>query len=157
MGQMKIRIITVIAALILVIGFAFYHYVNSRINNAFTPTITKEVVKSDVLDESLYLMSKSWGMTDDKQIIVLSNSEETNFDPKSKNEYVFSGLSVFFYEIKTDTLKIYIEKKSPMPINFKTKFKIEQHELENSDLMRLYKTHKEKGIKMFGSSASAGL
>jgi hypothetical protein len=150
----KIIIATIV---VLVVAFAFFIYIDKRTTNAFSPTITKEIIVSKELGEVLYLKGKAWGVTDDRQIIVLSKSEENNFDVSSKDEYIFKGVSVLFYEVQGDTLRIYIEEISPVPDNFNTGFKIEQHKLENPELMQLYKTYKKKGIKKFGSSLPSDL
>jgi hypothetical protein len=114
--------------------------------------IASIAILSKKLDEVLYLKGKAWGVTDDKQVIVLSKSEENNFDVSPNDAYIFKGLSVLFYEVQGDTLRIYLEEMSPVPYNFKTGFKIEQHQLANPELMQLYKTYQQKGIKKFGSS-----
>lgn len=144
--------VIIASVVILVVSVFIFIYLDKRFTDAFSPTITKEVITSEKLDEVLYLKGKAWGVTDDKQVIVLSKSEENNFDVSSNDTYIFKGLSVFFYEVRGDTLRIYLEEMSSVPDNFKTEFKIEQYQLANPELMKLYKTYKQKGIKKFGSS-----
>ncbi len=144
----KVIIATVV---VLVLTFVLFVYVDNKTTNVFSSTITKEVIASKKFNEVLYLKGKAWGVTDDKQVIVLSKSEDDNFDVSPNEEYIFKGVSVLFYEVQGDTLRIYIEKKSLVPDNFITGFKIEQHQLANPELMHLYKTYKQKGIKKFGS------
>ncbi len=145
----RVIIATVVGIVVTVV---FFIYFDKRTTNAFSPTIIKETITSEKLDEVLYLKGKTWGVTDDKQIIVLSKSEDNNFDVSPSDEYIFKGVSALFYEVQGDTLRIYLDEMSPVPGNFKTGFKIEQHQLENPELMQLYKTYKQKGIRKFGSS-----
>lgn len=144
--------VVIASVVILVVAVFVFIYLDKKSTSAFSPTITQEIIVSNKLDEVLYLKGKAWGVTDDKQVIVLSNSEEHNFDVSPNDAYIFKGLSVLFYEVQDDTLRIYLEEMSPVPSNFKTGFKIEQRQLENRELMQLYKTYKQRGIKKFGSS-----
>lgn len=98
-------------------------------------------------NDTLYFKLKAWGIQGNKLICALSKSSLDNFD--SKEDYIFNRSPVF-YKTSADTLKIYCYKKAEIPLAFKTKIKIVQIELDNSQMIELisYKQYKKEGYQV---------
>lgn len=86
-------------------------------------------------------------MTGDHQVIVISENPSDSFQGDNSTDYIYEGLTPFFYKQNGDTLKVYVTKKSPTPGSFKSGIVIDQVELNNAELMNLYDDYKEKGLK----------
>ena len=110
---------------------------NSSANETFNTT----EVRSNKIDEVLYINTLNWGLTNDSQITLISSS---NLKPvirtKESDEYfLFKGLEPFLYRQSNDSLFLYSQTPIQTPKNFKSKWKIIKHVVENSFLMTLHK------------------
>jgi len=125
-------LIIILLVVITIIGFVFYKQIPDMkpIYN-----IDKLVISSG--SEPLYLKSKTWGMTYDSKVIVLSTNEEEEFTADSTKDYIYKGASFLFYKFSSDSLFIYTADKAHIPQVFNSKFKIKQIELDNPAMMRL--------------------
>ena len=96
----------------------------------------------------LFIKKKTWGMTGDGQVIVVSNEGNNIFEPDSTSEYIFKGLSPFLYKVEKDTLVLYVYQASQVPANLKSDFVVRQVELENSEMMKLMENdnYKQQGL-----------
>ncbi len=131
---------------IIILAFIFY--------NAFPDYEVKYEIKEIKFQNDsspIFIKRKVWGITYDNQIIVISSSPKKKFDSDSTTDYVYEGLSPFYYKFFKDSLFVYTMKKSDVPKNLKTGVKIIQIELENSEMMRLIKNdqYKAEGLKTF--------
>ena len=134
MRRTKIIIISIGA--IIILGLIFYnampyYEVKYRIKE----------IKSKNFNSSIFIKQKVWGITYDNQTIIISLSPEEKFKPDSLTDYVYEGLSPFYYKFYQDSLFVYTMKKSHAPQDFKTGIKIIQVELENPEMMRLIENH----------------
>ncbi|MEN7551259.1 hypothetical protein AAG747_25300 [Rapidithrix thailandica] len=128
------------------VGGILNFYLN-RIERRSQPATRKVEIRSSDGDFSIFIKLKSWGMTGDHQVIVISENPNDSFQVDNSTDYIYEGLIPFFYKQNGDTLKIYATKKSPVPENFKNGIVIKQIELNNAELMNLYDDYEEKGLK----------
>ncbi|RBL91425.1 hypothetical protein DF182_02045 [Chitinophaga flava] len=94
----------------------------------------------------------TWGLTGDKQVSVISNSDSANFIPQRSREYVYEGLSDIYYKLQHDTLFIYTPTIAPVPQYFRTPYKVIQIKLSNPEAIDLFVNHeyKKKGLTKIG-------
>ncbi len=140
---MRILVIAIITIVFIIVGFLIYTYI---IFPDLGPTVSIVEITSTNNSEKIYIKKKNWGYTGDSQVIVVSESSEKQFEPNENTEYVFKGLSPFFYSFNNDTLNLFVLSKSKVP-NMETNFRIIQSELSGRDLIDLLQTFKEKGLK----------
>jgi hypothetical protein len=81
---------------------------------------------------SLYLKSKSWGLTGDHKITVISTKRELEFQPDSISEYIFHGFGDLIYKTQRDTLKIYSMHKPTIPTDFQSEIYVELIEIKSN-------------------------
>ena len=141
---MKALLIVIIILVLAITAFLLYVYF---IITDLGPQVKVVEVYSSNLEERIFIKKKNWGLLGNDQIIVISKSDDKSFEPDSTKEYIFKGLSPFFYNFKNDTLNLYIEKESNVPSELFFKIKINQILLSNLKLMELYSNYKEKGLK----------
>lgn len=111
-----------------------------------------EVVEISSANHSskLFIKKKTWGMTGDGQVIIISDNDNREFEPDSTKDYVFKGLSPLFYKVERDTLLLYTYQVSSVPSNLKSNFIIRQIELENPSMMNLIENdnYKQQGLNI---------
>lgn len=115
----------------------------------FDPKVKIIEINSNKLNEILYLKKKNWGMTGDAQVIVVSGSEESEFEPDTNKEYVYKGFSPFFYKFNEDTLNLYVSHESKIPSELQTKIIIKQIVLGTYYLRSLDTNQSYQGLKKF--------
>ncbi|WP_428331558.1 hypothetical protein [Mucilaginibacter sp.] len=125
-------LIIILLVVIAIIGFVFYNQIPDMkpIYN-----IKKLVISNG--NEPLYLKSKTWGMTYDSKVIVLSTNEEEEFTADSTKDYIYDGASFLFYKFSNDSLFIYTADKAHTPQVFNSKIQIKQIELDNPAMTKL--------------------
>lgn len=101
------------------------------------PAYTYFELISEKDNSKIYIKSKNWGMTGDHQITVISGSGEREFEVDSTTQLVFHGLEPFLYQVKEDSLILYVREKVGVPEGFKTNWVVKQNEIENPEMMRL--------------------
>jgi hypothetical protein len=139
-------IIGLIIGIIIILAFIFYNAMPD-----YKAKYDVKEIKSQSVISPIFIKRKVWGITYDNQIIVISSSAEKEFNPDSTMDYIYQGLSPFYYKFYKDSLFIYTMKKSDVPQNLKTGIKIVQVELENPEMMRLIKNdqYKAEGLNTF--------
>jgi hypothetical protein len=143
----KTTIIIIISAIvILLIAYLFY---DGTQDNDIVYKI-KEIHSND-LNTSIFIKQKVWGLTNDNQTIIISKSSTKKFSPDPATDYIYEGLSPFYYKFYHDTLFVYIMNKSEVPQSLKTEIKIVQTKLANPEMMRLIKDdqYKKEGLNTF--------
>ena len=126
---------------------AYYVYMSISVPK-YEPTYTVLELKSDTLNDSIYLKKKVWGIAANHQVIVISSSGQSEFEPDLESQYVYEGFTPILYEFMGNTLKMYIGKASEVPSNFESKIKIEQVVLDTPSMIELLEKHEEKGIEL---------
>jgi hypothetical protein len=86
---------------------------------------------------NIYIKSESWGLTGGSQITVISTNDEQEFEADSTEEFVYHSLEPFLYKAQNDTSFIYTRQKAQVPFGFKSKWTIEQIEVDNPEMMTL--------------------
>jgi hypothetical protein len=79
-------------------------------------------ISSEDRKNKIFIKRKVWGLTDDHQITVISNSPNEIFlEPDSTTNYIYKGPQPFVYSVRGDTLIIFTMVPSTEPINFDSK------------------------------------
>lgn len=139
-----------------IVGFIAYSVLlimigrcTEEVDNMFQPAYEKEQIYSHELKESIYLKSKTWGISADSRIYVISTNDETEFEPNELSEYVFHGFGDLFYRQTKDSLIFYVMQSPNVPSVFSTRFQIEFVKLTNPEYIRLRDEY-ENGLQRFG-------
>jgi len=96
------------------------------------PLFKKKQIDFPNKKASLFLKSKSWGLTGDHKVTVLSTNGNFEFYPDSLSEYIFHGFSAIIYKKENDTIKIYSRILPKMPPKFDSKINVELIQIENN-------------------------
>ena len=91
-------------------------------SSSFQTTVTQLPVKPSY--PPIFIKKMVWGLTGDKQVIVISNSGKKDFKPVKSKEYVYEGLFDIFYKLQNDTLFIYTPVSCPEPQELKARYSI---------------------------------
>lgn len=142
---MRILLILGVALILGIIFFFTFLYVNIP---SLAPKISKVEIYSQTFGEKIFIKKKNWGLTGDQQVIVVGKSPDDAFEPNAAAEYVYIGLSPFFYKFENDTLNLYVMKESRTPPKLSTKLTISQIILKNPEMMDLIEHFQEKGLKI---------
>ncbi|WP_316764908.1 hypothetical protein [Pedobacter aquatilis] len=103
-------------------------------------------VKSNTVEEILFIKTMNWGLTGDSQTTIISTTDKVDFNKKESDEYfIFNGLQPFFYRQSNDSLLLYSQTVVHVPKNMKTKWKIIQNVVDNPTLMDFH--HDKKYTK----------
>jgi hypothetical protein len=135
-----------VAASITIVVAATVAYVYHR-RPEIRSQISKVEIYSSGLDETIFIKKKVWGLTGDHQLIVVTKSPTEDFEPNERTEYVYRGLSPFFFIFGNDTLTLYVTSASTVPAEMSTKITIRQIVLTNPEMIRLMETYEEKGLR----------
>jgi hypothetical protein len=141
---MKKRIFFISIPIVVILATIGIYFNWDNKNDYFQTTITKLPLKKGY--PPVFIKRTVWGLTGDKQVIVISNVDNKRFKGQKSNEYVYEGLFEMFYKLQRDTLFIYTLISSPVPNEFSTPYKIIQVELNNPELIDLIENDKYKQI-----------
>ena len=136
-----------IGIVFLVAILAYYIYLSVSVPK-YEPTYTVLELKSDILNDSVYLKKKVWGIAANHQVIVVSSSGQSEFEPDLEKQYIYEGFTPILYEFLGDTLKMYVRKASEIPSSFESAIKIEQVVLDTPEMIELLAKHEERGIEL---------
>jgi len=81
---------------------------------------------------SIFVKRKTWGLTGNHQITIISTKPEFEFNADSITDYIFNGFSEVIYKKENNTLKIYSHYKPSVPDKFDSKIEIELIEFQNN-------------------------
>ena len=86
----------IVIGIFLLIFITFLLYLYFRLPD-LGPKVSLVEIYSINFEENIYIKKKVWGLLGNDQVIVVSKSNESSFEPDINREYVFKGLSPFFY------------------------------------------------------------
>lgn len=140
----------IIISVLVVVLIAFVIFYLSVPKKDYDVAVSIVELSSKTSNSKLFLKKKTWGMTGDGQVIIISDNGDKSFELDSSRNYIFKGLSALYYKVENDTLSIYVAKTSSVPPNLKTSFIVKQTELENPDMIRLIENdnYKKQGLKI---------
>ncbi|WP_148041376.1 hypothetical protein [Rufibacter immobilis] len=127
-----------IISIIIVLAVVFLVAV-SNLADSMGPTYSQVELVYEKSNSKLYLKSKNWGVTGDSQLTVISTDNEPEFEADSTADIIFHGLSPFLYQVRKDSLILFVRKKAEIPNGFKTNWTIIQNEINNPEMME-YRT-----------------
>lgn len=138
--------IGVLKSLIFLVLFCSCNMNNTKNKNA---VINKIKVQSDLTNEILYFESKSWGLTSNHKIILIRNYYNEEFVYDSIRDIKIVGEDYIFYELKSDSLILYLEHPVSIPTNFSTNLQVKQIRLKGSEFRNYFENHGKLGVKVF--------
>lgn len=106
-------------------------------------------VFSELTNDTIYLKSKTWGLTSNHKIILIRNYFDEDFKYDSLHDIQIKGEDYIFYELKLDSLILYLEHPVDIPVNFSSKTKVKQVALKGSEFRNLFENHKSLGVDIF--------
>ena len=133
-----LKALGILLFVVLVIGGIFLLFVLDDITDSFQLAYPRVELISSTDNSVIYIKSKTWGVTGDNQITVISTNGESDFEPDSTEEYIFNGLGPFLYRVKGDSLILNVRSMVIIPNNFKSSWKIKQIESESSEMQNLW-------------------
>ena len=111
------------------------------------PFYKREQLYFDQLDTSIYVKSKTWGLTGDHSLIVISLDQSYEFYPDSSTEYIIDGVEVF-YRQTVDSLIVYYTHMNSIPNQFNTSVKLKFIEIDGPTYRMLNDSFKA-GLRKF--------
>ena len=130
-----------------VVCLLFFYFLGNSDHNILSPSYTVKSIEFDN-GKKLYLKSKVWGISSDKKIIALS-TDSTYVIKDAKKEYIYMQADFLFYQVKRDSLYLYVYNLSKQPLFFQSSVKIKQIQLENREMMGLFHNSDKAEIKKF--------
>lgn len=113
-----------------------------------TPTFEKKVIPFHKHDTWLYLKSKTWGITGNHRISVLSTSDELDFKPNEKTDFIFEDFQKIIFRTTPDSLIIYLPNKVNVPVGFQSPVHVHIVELSTKEYVDINKKE-ERGLQAF--------
>ena len=93
------------------------------------PSFKREHLYFAKLDTSIYIKSRTWGLTGNHSLTVISLDESKEFFPDSLTEYIFDGSKLFYRRTK-DSLIVYYYSISSHPSQFNTNVSLKFKEID---------------------------
>ena len=134
-----------VIAFLLVIPFTFYAGLKcqeslSGLDEIGKPSIDIVKFQNHHLQDTIYLIKKTWGYTGDHQVFALTTTkpDPDRWWPDSLTDYVWQGDNTIYYQKKSDTLKLWTYYLPDKKSNLKTKqiIQINQIDRETFDNLR---------------------
>lgn len=120
----------------------------SDLNDIGTPTFEKLVIHFPKHNTWLYFKSKTWGITGNHRVSVLSASEEFSFEPNTQTDYVFKDFEKIIYRTTPDSLILYMPHPVENPVEFLSPVYVEIVELNTMEYLDIVKKQ-ERGLQVF--------
>lgn len=143
---MKFRVIILFALVVLLIIVLYFNYDRIVLGYIFNKPVNK-VTELKMKKGSIYLKDLRKGLNTEIKVISATSTED--FNPDEKAEYVFTNGLDIFYQVRNDTLILFVRKKVPEPTDFPQNLNVKQVELKNPDYMNLYNLDVEKNYEVF--------
>jgi hypothetical protein len=102
----------------------------TKLDDIGKPYFKREHLYFDKLDTSLYIKTKTWGLTGDHSLTVISLDKTNEFTPDSLTEYIFNGTDIF-YRQTIDSLVVYYTYMNSRPKQFDTNVRLKLIEIDN--------------------------
>ncbi len=112
------------------------------------PTFEKKVIPFHKHDTWLYLKSKTWGITGNHRISVLSASDELDFEPNEKTDFIFEDFEKIIFRSTPDSLIVYVNHEVTMPVNFQSPVYIRIVKLNSNEYIEISEKQ-EGGLQAF--------
>lgn len=97
-------------------------------------------------DTSLFIKTKTWGITGNHKATVISTKPSLEFHPDSISEYIISGFEDIYYKANNDTLFVYNSYIPQIPKYFDSEIKVKFVKQKKGSKNRL-KQEYQRGIK----------
>ena len=121
--------------------------ISDQLDDIGKPSMPVVILNNDSLHETIYLVSKHWGLTGDHSIIALTKNDPKNeWYPDSIQDIIFKGGSVF-YNQNSDTIKIWTDLMPDKSSHLITRQKIDLIGIDNPTAMK-YREQINTSIKL---------
>lgn len=149
---MKKGYLIIISTLLIILSFWFGMKVERELagwDEIGKPVFVKKQIYFPKEKTTLYLKRKTWGITGNHQITIISTKPEFEFKADSISDYIFNGFAEVIYKVENDTLKIYSHHKPNIPSKFDSKIEIELIEFKNNAEWHKLQEQAENCSQMF--------
>jgi hypothetical protein len=135
----KIFIIIIVG--LIIIASAVFLFVYNAVDGLDTSMHKENKVVFPNLNDTIYVMASSWGLTGDHIEIVVSHSSVVNRSSSIDSDYIFYEPTIYFKR-DNDTLIFYSLTLANIPRNFDSRINIKQIKVEDIEQMKRYEqTH----------------
>lgn len=97
---------------------------------------------------ALYLKRKTWGITGNHQITVISTNKDL-FQADTISDYVYNGFSEIIYKAENNKLIIYSHHKPKIPQKFESEIEIELRQYKNNSEWNILKEKANSSYRKF--------
>ncbi len=136
----NILIVTLLIPLAFYLGIKFEQEF-SLLNDFGKPNYKMETIHFPSIEvgTSLYLKSKTWGITGNHSVSVISTNGNYEFEPDTLSDFCFYDFDEIVYKVEADTLKIFTLKDLQLPPKFNSKVNVDIIKLKHTDYAALRK------------------
>lgn len=140
-----IYVLVIVLILLAGLGVFFWYSIPD-----YSPIRQVEKLYFPETDEHIYITTEVWGVSYDRQIIIISTKARTRLDYQESEDYVFQAETPVFYEAHDDSLVVYTHHQSPVPEHFGSEVQIKQVVLGIEEIEEMTKNYKTMGLKKAG-------
>jgi hypothetical protein len=142
----RVTLIITIGAVFILAAGVFFCFTYNALDGLDTSVHKESKVVFDNLNDTVYVMASSWGLTGDHVEIVLSSSPVANRASNALSDYIFYEPTVY-YKKEKDTLIVYSPSIAVIPDNFNANVRIRQVQVHSNGEMKKYEQiYKEQGL-----------
>ena len=142
----RLKLIIIIGTVLVLIAVALFWFTYNAMDGLDTSVNKDSKVVFDNLNDTVYVMASSWGLTGDHIEIVVSSLPIVDRASNAASDYIFYEPTVYYRKEK-DTLVVYSPSLAILPDNFNSKVKIKQMQVRSNEEMKKYEqTYKEQGL-----------
>jgi len=114
------------------------------------PLIQTTILESIKLNDTVYLVSKRWGLTGDHQIYSVTTNmpADENWKPNPTNDLIWSGDNTIYYQQKKDTIIFWSLNPPDSLFELKSRQTILYYQIDNARKDK-FKLRSDSAIKIF--------
>ena len=138
-----------IAVVVVSLGTAFWLVWRSVPD--YSPIWHVEELYVSAVNERLYVSFEQWGVTYDRQLVIISTKPKRRSDYTPSEDYAFhTSDSPILYSINADTLTLYTAEPSAIPRRFTSRVQVKQRVVDLPHLQQMERDRKQLGLVKVG-------
>lgn len=142
----RLKLIIIIGTVLVLAAVALFWFTYNAMDGLDTSVHKDSKVIFDNLNDTVYVMASSWGLTGDHIEIVVSSLPIANRGSRAVSDYIFYEPTIY-YKKEGDTLVVYSQSIAVVPDNFNSSVKIRQVQVRDNEEMKNYEqTYKAQGL-----------
>lgn len=113
----------------------------TQIDEIGEPLLTTIKLPNEKLKDTVYLVTKRWGLTGDHQVFALTNTKpsDNHWQPNTSADLIWKGDNIIFYQQQKDTIKIFTLQLPDKTQEIQTKQVIQVNQIDGAAFQRLRK------------------